>query len=194
MKFRSLPRLMSGLALLALAGSVAAQTPAASSAASGRQDRAANAAAPRPQPQAPLSPFLPGFWWRDYRRTLGLTEEQSQRIDTVVQTHFGIFREKAAELRRQEEDLSRLIMTDASEDTIARQADSVEALRALLNKNRTLMLVRVRAVLTPEQRANLTTLREQWERDQRSGNDRGRQGDDRNRRQPNQRQEPSRAQ
>ena len=193
MKSSSVCRLLLGLALATLAIPLAAQTTAAPPPSSNAQGRSVSPATPRPQPPPPpVSPFLPGFWWRDYRRTLGLTEEQSKQIDTVVQSHMTVFREKASNLRGQEEELSRLITTEASEGVIARQADRVEELRALLNKNRTLMLVRVRAVLTPEQRAKLTTLREQWEHDnQRPGGERGRQGDDR--RPPNQRQDPPRA-
>jgi Spy/CpxP family protein refolding chaperone len=132
---------------------------------------------------------LPGFWWRDYRKTLGLTEEQSRRIDKVVENTMPVFRQKGADLRTQEDELSRLIMTDADEVAVSKQADHVEALRSLLNKNRTLMLYRIRAVLTPDQRTKLSALRAQWELDNqpppRPGNDRDRQqGADRDRRPP----------
>jgi len=102
----------------------------------------------------------------------------------VVDNTMPTFREKGRDLRAQEEELSRLIMTDADEGVIVRQADHVETLRALLNKNRTLMLVHIRAVLTPEQRAKLGALREQWEQANqapRPGPDRDRQGGDRER-------------
>lgn len=182
------------LAFLTLVGPVSAQTQAPPSSSSGAPARPTDPGTSRPQPPPAVSPFLPGAWWRQYRRTLGLTEEQSRRIDTVVENTMPIFRQKGNDLREQEEELSRLIMTDVDEGAIARQADRVETLRAILNKNRTLMLVRIRAVLTPEQRAKLGALRAQWEQEnQRPGPDRDRQGSDRDRRPPAPQTDPPRA-
>ena len=157
-------RLLMGLTVLVLAGPAAAQTP----------------------PPAPPSPFVPGPWWRDSRKTLlALTDDQSKRIDAIILAAMGPNpRQRGDELRALEAELSRMIISDADESAIARQADRVEAFRSTLNKNRTLMLVRIRAVLTPEQRAKLTMLREQWERDNqptRQGNDRNRPNGDRDR-------------
>jgi Spy/CpxP family protein refolding chaperone len=41
----------------------------------------------------------------------------------------------------------------------------VEAIRAHLNKMRTLMLLHMRQVLTPEQRVKLNKLHDKWEKD-----------------------------
>jgi hypothetical protein len=43
--------------------------------------------------------------------------------------------------------------------------DKVEGIRASLNKTRTLMLLRMRQVLSPDQRVILNKLSEQWEKD-----------------------------
>ena len=167
-------RLLPGLMLLALTGPVVAQTP----------------------PPAPPSPFVPGLWWRDSRKALlGLTDEQSKRIESIIQTTMPNARQKRDELEGLEAELSRMIVSDADEGAIAKQADRVEVLRAMLNKNRTLMLVRIRAVLSPEQRAKLNTLRDQWEQENRprQGPDRDRQDSDRDRRSSPPRQGPSRS-
>ena len=195
MKSRWFLRFLLGLAFLTVVAPVAAQGQAPPASSSSMPTRPSGPATARPQPPLAVSPFLPGFWWRDYRKTLGLTEEQSRRIDTIVENTMPIFRQKGSDLRAQEEELSRLIMTDVDEGAIAKQADHVETLRAMLNKNRTLMLVRIRAVLTPEQRAKLTALRAQWEQENQSprqGPDRDRQSSDRDRRPPTPRADPPR--
>jgi Spy/CpxP family protein refolding chaperone len=55
----------------------------------------------------------------------------------------------------------------ADEGQVSQQIDQVEAVRSALNKTRTLMLLRMRHVLTPEQRVQLNALRDRREREQR---------------------------
>ena len=111
-----------------------------------------------------------GFpWWRDaqFQKDLNLTAEQSTRIDGVFQSTVNILRQKKVELDQQEAELSRLIAANADEGVVTRQVDKVEGIRANLNKMRTLMLLRMRQVLSPEQRVQLNKLHEQWEKDHR---------------------------
>ena len=119
-----------------------------------------------------------GFpWWRDaqFQKDLSLSPEQSARIDSVFQSTITLLRQKKAELDQQEAELSRLIAANADEAVVVRQVDKVEGIRANLNKNRTLMLLHMRQVLSPEQRVRLNKLHEQWERDhQRPDNKQGR--------------------
>ncbi|MGB7219722.1 MAG: periplasmic heavy metal sensor [Vicinamibacterales bacterium] len=156
MKYRWFRRLLPGLLLVVLAGPVAAQT----------------------RPPAPPSPFVPGAWWRDSRKALlGLTDEQSKQIDAIIRVTMPDGRQKLDDLQAQERELSRMIMTESDEGAISRQVERVEASRAQLNRDRTLMLVRIRKVLTPEQRTKLGMLREQWEKENqppRPGSDRDR--------------------
>jgi Spy/CpxP family protein refolding chaperone len=111
-----------------------------------------------------------GFpWWRDaqFQKDLSLTTEQSAKIDTVFQSTINLLRQKKVELDQQEAELSRLIAANADEGVVVRQVDKVEGIRANLNKTRTLMLLRMRQVLSPDQRVQLNKLHEQWEKDHR---------------------------
>jgi Spy/CpxP family protein refolding chaperone len=119
---------------------------------------------------APIHGQSFGFpWWRDarFQKDLNLSAEQSTRIDGVFQSTVNILRQKKVELDQQEAELSRLIAANADEGVVTRQVDKVEGIRANLNKMRTLMLLRMRQVLSPDQRVQLNKLHEQWEKDHR---------------------------
>jgi Spy/CpxP family protein refolding chaperone len=111
-----------------------------------------------------------GFpWWRDpqFQRDLSLTTDQSTRIDAVFQQTIPTLRQKKTDLDAQEEELSKMIAANADETAVTRQVDKVEAIRANMNKMRTLMLLRMRQVLSPDQRVKLNKLHDQWEKDHR---------------------------
>jgi len=117
---------------------------------------------------APVHAQSFGFpWWRDtqFQKELALTAEQTNRIDGVFQAAISNLRQKNEELGQQEAELSRLIASNADELVVTRQVDKVEAIRANLNKMRTLMLLHMRQVLSPDQRVKLNKLHEQYERD-----------------------------
>jgi Spy/CpxP family protein refolding chaperone len=108
-----------------------------------------------------------GFpWWKDaqFQKDLGLTADQSARIDGVFQSTISLLRQKKVELDQQEAELSRLIAGNADEGVVIRQVDKVEGIRGGLNKTRTLMLLRMRQVLSPEQRVTLNKLHEHWDK------------------------------
>jgi Spy/CpxP family protein refolding chaperone len=109
-----------------------------------------------------------GFpWWRDaqFQRELSLSSDQSARIEAIFQDAFSKLRQKKLDLDQQEDELSRMIANNADESLVIRQVDKVEAVRAHMNKIRTLMLLHERQVLTPDQRARLNKLHEQWVKD-----------------------------
>jgi Spy/CpxP family protein refolding chaperone len=111
-----------------------------------------------------------GFpWWRDaqFQRDLSLTSDQTTRIENLFQSTVGALRAKKAELDQQEDELSRLIAGNADEASVIKQVDRVEAIRSNLNKMRTLQLLRIRQVLTPDQRMKLNKIHDQWEKDHR---------------------------
>lgn len=126
---------------------------------------------------APLHGQSFGFpWWRDaqFQRDLTLTSDQSARIDSVFQQTIPQLRQKKADLDTQEEELSKMIAANADEASVTRQVDKVEAIRANMNKMRTLMLLRMRQVLSPEQRVKLNQLHDKWEKEHRRERERGR--------------------
>jgi Spy/CpxP family protein refolding chaperone len=117
---------------------------------------------------APLHGQSFGFaWWKDpqFQRELALSADQSARIDAIFQASISQLRPKKEELDKQEDLLSQQIVAGADEALVTRQVDKVEAIRAHMNKMRTLMLLKERQVLSPEQRVKLNKLHEQWERD-----------------------------
>jgi Spy/CpxP family protein refolding chaperone len=111
-----------------------------------------------------------GFpWWRDaqFQRDLSLTAEQTARIENLFQSTISELRAKKTELDQQEDELSRLIAANADEAIVVKQVDKVEGVRGHLNKMRTLQLLRIRQVLSPEQRLKLNKIHDQWEKDHR---------------------------
>jgi Spy/CpxP family protein refolding chaperone len=109
-----------------------------------------------------------GFaWWKDarFQHELGLSADQSARIDAIFQAAISQLRPKKEELDKQEDLLSQQIASGADEALVTKQVEKVEAIRSQMNKMRTLMLLKERQVLSPDQRVKLNKLHEQWERD-----------------------------
>jgi Spy/CpxP family protein refolding chaperone len=109
-----------------------------------------------------------GFaWWKDpqFQRELALSTDQSAGIDAIFQAAISQLRPKKEELDKQEDLLSQQIASGADEVLVTRQVEKVEAIRSQMNKMRTLMLLKERQILSPDQRVKLNKLHEQWERD-----------------------------
>jgi Spy/CpxP family protein refolding chaperone len=106
-------------------------------------------------------------WWKDaqFQKDVGLATEQCTRIDTIFQSAMPRLRESKEELDKQESKLSDLIQDGADEARVLKQVDRVEAIRASLNKARTLMLLHERQVLTPEQLVKFKAAYAQWQKD-----------------------------
>ena len=107
----------------------------------------------------------PFYWWRSepVKKDLGLTSDQATRIDSIHQSTLPELRQEWDDFNRCDSKLSRLIETSSDEALLARQIDRVETARASLNKTRSLMLARMRLVLTADQRARLKVLHEERE-------------------------------
>jgi Spy/CpxP family protein refolding chaperone len=100
-------------------------------------------------------------------KELGLTADQSARIDKIFQATRPELRQEYDELDRLEAKLSRLIEGDTLDEAgLARQIDRVETARANASKTRSLMLWRMRQVLTVDQRIRLKALQAKLERRQ----------------------------
>ena len=118
--------------------------------------------------QGPNQGARPFPWWKSdaFKKDLGLTTEQSARIDRIWETTRPELRQAWDELSNYEAKLSRLIQNDADEATLTRMIDRVETSRATANKTRSLMLVQMVKVLTPDQRARFGALHDKWAREQ----------------------------
>jgi Spy/CpxP family protein refolding chaperone len=112
-------------------------------------------------------------WWKTdaTMKELGLTTDQSTRIEAIFQVSMVDLRREKSDLDMVESKLSRLIETNADETRVTRSIDRVEMARAALNKTRTLMLLHMRQILTADQRTKLNAMHDRWDRAQR---DRGR--------------------
>jgi len=114
-----------------------------------------------------------GFkWWQSdtFVRGLGLTQEQSAKIEAIFQKTVPVLRTQKDSLDKAEADFNQMV--EASDDAqVMAQVGVVEAARSELNKSRTMMLLRMRRVLTPDQRVTFVMLQQQMRNRGRSGGD-----------------------
>ena len=107
-------------------------------------------------------------WWQSERfvQDLGLTQEQSARIEEVFQASWPALHAAKADLDRLETELSRLIAEGtASEAKVLQHIDRVEASRSAMGRTRSLMLYRMHRLLTADQRVKLKALYDAVERE-----------------------------
>jgi Spy/CpxP family protein refolding chaperone len=118
----------------------------------------------------PGPPARPFAWWKSepFKKELGLTADQSTRIDKIWESTRPELRQEWDELSKLEDKLSHLIQVDADEAALTRQIDRVETARANANKTRSLMLVQMLKVLTPDQRTRFRALHDKWQQEQAS--------------------------
>jgi Spy/CpxP family protein refolding chaperone len=100
-----------------------------------------------------------GKWWQsdEYRRELGLTKEQSQRLEEIFQAALPALKTKNKALDTAEAAFEKLVERGA-DSAVMEQVNVVETARAELNIERTMMLLRMRKVLTTDQWAKFTAL------------------------------------
>jgi Spy/CpxP family protein refolding chaperone len=115
-------------------------------------------------------------WWHNtsFRRELSLTQEQVDRLEEIFQSSTQILRNQKRVLDQAEGALELLVETGDDDSAVMQQVDVVEAKRAELSKSRTMMLLRMRRVLTADQRIKLAALHEARERDRQRTQGRGR--------------------
>ena len=110
-------------------------------------------------------------WWQSdaFVQELGLSADQSARIEQTFQKTLPALRRYKDALDKAEADFNQMV--EASDDTqVMAQVTVVEAARSELNKARTMMLLRMRRVLTSDQRVKLVVL-QQKTRDRRRNGD-----------------------
>jgi len=121
-----------------------------------------------------------GFkWWNSdqYRRELGLTADQSRRLEEIFQTALPNLRVAKKALDDAEADFESLVQR-GDDTAVLQQVDKVETSRAELNKARTKMLLKMRRALTTDQWVKLGALERDRRahdsgKDRESGKDRG---------------------
>jgi hypothetical protein len=94
-----------------------------------------------------------GFkWWMSdqYKRELGLTTDQSRRVEEVFQAALPTLRAQKKALD-DADDQFKQVMQRGNYSSVMEQVDHLEAARANLNRTRTMMLVNMRKVLTTDQ-------------------------------------------
>jgi Spy/CpxP family protein refolding chaperone len=108
---------------------------------------------------APVAAQQRGKWWHNDRfvKELGLTSEQSTRLEEIFQKHQPTLRQRMESLDQAERAFDRAVET-GDDKAVMSQVDVVEAARAELNKTRTMMLLRMRRSLTTDQWAKFTAL------------------------------------
>ena len=115
---------------------------------------------------------FPFKWWQDakFKTELGLTPDQCKRAEDVYQGVLARMTSGKDELDRLEKKLSEAIVAGVlPEADVVVLIDRVETARAELGKVRTLMIYRLRQILTPDQRTKMKTLHDAWEKDRREG-------------------------
>ena len=110
-----------------------------------------------------------GFkWWQGERfsKELALTPDQSSRLERCFQALQPTLRAQKRALDKLEDELSKIIQdAQVQEPEVEQFVARVEAARADLGKTRTLMLYRMRRILTTEQHMKLLTLLEVAEKE-----------------------------
>jgi Spy/CpxP family protein refolding chaperone len=111
-------------------------------------------------------------WWQDerFKTELGLTLDQCKRAEDVYQGVRPRMTADMEELGRLETRLSEVITAGVlPEADVVRMIDQVETARAQLGKVRTLMIYRLRQMLTPDQRTKMKAMHDAWEKERRQG-------------------------
>lgn len=110
-----------------------------------------------------------GFrWWQDakFQKEMALTADQITRLDGVFQAAQPALRADERAVEKLEDELSKLFSEGKADEREFEQfVARVEGARANWRKNRTIMLFRMRCILTYEQHVKMKALREQRERD-----------------------------
>ena len=96
------------------------------------------------------------FWQGDSKTELGITNQQSSEIEAIFQSTRPRLEAAKDKIDKLEATLSQAIKDNTADlATVAQQVDRLEAARADIYKTRTLMLYRMRGLLSGDQRARL---------------------------------------
>ena len=103
-------------------------------------------------------------WWLYDRAELGITDQQSKDINQIFESTIPQLRAARHEMDRLEQELSRTIKEHKADiASISLLIDRVESARSHHAKMRVLMLYRIDAVLSADQRSKVDALRARQE-------------------------------
>jgi Spy/CpxP family protein refolding chaperone len=133
--------------------------------------------------QAVAAPaFAQGFkWWQTerFQKELVLTTDQITRIEGIYQATDPLLRAQKKAIDRHEEKLSKVIQDPKSDEAMLLQANErLDAARNEVSRTRTLMLFRIRRVMTDEQNLKINAMhaKDRADRENREKSDRDRKG------------------
>jgi hypothetical protein len=107
----------------------------------------------------------PKPWWQrqDVQKDLALQPEQVTKLQALWDATYPELVQERDDLNNQEERLSRQINRNRPEADVIMQINRVEMARARLNSTRTLMLYRMRLIMTPDQNTKFEAMQERWQ-------------------------------
>ena len=112
-----------------------------------------------------------GKWWQseEYIRELRLTPEQSKKLEEVFQASIPTLKSLKKTLDQAESEFERLLER-GDDGSVMDQVERVEAARAELNKSHTMMMLRMKRVLTTEQWTRFNAMHQTAERERTRSN------------------------
>jgi Spy/CpxP family protein refolding chaperone len=112
-----------------------------------------------------------GKWWQseEYIRELRLTSEQSKKLEEVFQASVPTLKSLKKTLDQAESEFERLLER-GDDGSVMDQVERVEAARAELNKSHTMMMLRMKRVLTTEQWTRFNAMHQTAERERTRSN------------------------
>ena len=101
------------------------------------------------------------FWKKaDVQKELHLTDDEVRSFDHIFARDQNTLKSLKVDVEKRRDDLDALLVADKVADKqVLDQVDLLEQARAKLGKARAMMMLEMRSVLTPEQRAKLAKLR-----------------------------------
>jgi len=108
---------------------------------------------------------IQGKWWKHPKiaKELGLTNDQVNRIEAIFSSYRPQMIELDSKLKEKEVELRNTRRNpNSTREEISRLSDEVEGIRGNMRKIRVDMLLQIRDVLTPEQRAKLEEIKSRY--------------------------------
>ena len=106
----------------------------------------------------------PPRWWNSHKKELALKDEQSRKLEEIFQQALPTQKKLLDAVREAEAQFERLVTSHAEEKLLLEQIDRVVSARAELTRSYSVMHLKMRQQLTPEQWKRLGAIKEQERR------------------------------